>query len=126
MATLKTCFKCKVTKPIDSFYKHPAMLDGRLGKCIACARNDVNENRKKRAEYYRIYDRVRGFRAGPRHKIEARAATKVLEKKPCEVCGSEKVDAHHDDYLKPLDVRWLCRKHHMQVHRKFRDAQESA
>lgn len=41
-----------------------------------------------------------------------------LEKGPCEVCGAEKVDAHHEDYTKPLDVRWLCSKHHAEVHRK--------
>ncbi|CAB4128197.1 hypothetical protein UFOVP270_35 [uncultured Caudovirales phage] len=40
-----------------------------------------------------------------------------LVKKPCEVCGNEKVDAHHDDYAKPLSVRWLCRKHHNEHHR---------
>lgn len=36
---------------------------------------------------------------------------------PCEVCGSTgKVDAHHDDYEKPLDVRWFCRTHHSAIH----------
>lgn len=36
---------------------------------------------------------------------------------PCEVCGTEDdVQAHHDDYYKPLDVRWLCRKHHREHH----------
>jgi hypothetical protein len=39
-----------------------------------------------------------------------------LKKMPCEICGEEKVDAHHDDYMKPLDVRWLCRKHHVEYH----------
>jgi hypothetical protein len=26
------------------------------------------------------------------------------------------VQAHHDDYSKPLDVRWLCRSHHRYEH----------
>jgi hypothetical protein len=39
-----------------------------------------------------------------------------LERQPCEVCGHEPTDAHHEDYSKPLEVRWLCRKHHMEVH----------
>ncbi|HEC73154.1 MAG TPA: hypothetical protein ENI26_02140 [Methylophaga aminisulfidivorans] len=40
-----------------------------------------------------------------------------LEKQPCEVCGEKEVHAHHDDYAKPLDVRWLCNKHHNEWHR---------
>lgn len=39
-----------------------------------------------------------------------------LQKQPCEVCGSSRVDAHHDDYTKPLEVRWLCRSHHIRLH----------
>src|SRR5262252_1357455 len=35
---------------------------------------------------------------------------------PCEVCGAAKVHAHHDDYTKPLEVRWLCPEHHAQHH----------
>lgn len=42
-----------------------------------------------------------------------------LERKPCEVCGSViNVHAHHDDYAKPLDVKWLCPIHHKQEHRE--------
>ncbi|WP_336741350.1 hypothetical protein [Aureimonas altamirensis] len=43
-----------------------------------------------------------------------------LEKDLCEVCGNPKVDAHHDDYSKPLAIRWLCRKHHTQLHAQQR------
>ena len=43
---------------------------------------------------------------------------KRLFKQPCEVCGEIKVDAHHADYYKPLEVEWLCRKHHLEKHGK--------
>ena len=49
--------------------------------------------------------------------VESAIAKGALVRQPCEVCGAERVDAHHDDYSKPLDVRWLCRGHHLKHHR---------
>jgi hypothetical protein len=43
-----------------------------------------------------------------------------LKRLPCEVCGAPETDGHHDDYSKPLDVRWLCRRHHAEVHAEQR------
>jgi len=40
----------------------------------------------------------------------------VIRPQPCEVCGATRVDAHHDSYDRPGDVRWLCRRHHTQLH----------
>ena len=65
--------------------------------------------------------------AQKRHPKEHSARSKVhhavrvgnITPQPCEVCGSDKVQAHHDDYDKPLEVRWLCRKHHRALHKEL-------
>jgi hypothetical protein len=44
-----------------------------------------------------------------------------LTKQPCEKCNAaENVQAHHEDYSKPLEVTWLCRKHHNERHVEIR------
>ena len=43
-----------------------------------------------------------------------------LVKKPCENCGAVRVHAHHDDYSKPLDIRWLCVTCHNGFHHRIK------
>lgn len=134
---MKKCFKCGIEKPLDDFYKHPEMADGHVNKCKECNKNDVQRNYRARKSQYREYDRQRQQRPERRaakliyqkvrkqrfpHKDKARAMVGNairdgrLIRQPCEVCGSPKSQAHHDDYYKPLDVRWLCFVHHRAVH----------
>lgn len=130
----KVCFKCFEEKPLSEFYKHPRMADGRMGKCKECNKKDVRENRINKIEHYREYDRERGARQGPEYTRQYREAypnkykatnmvrsairDDKLFKEPCAVCGStENIHAHHDDYAKPLNVKWLCAAHHCQWHR---------
>lgn len=40
-----------------------------------------------------------------------------LVKAPCH-CGEIKVEGHHPNYSKPLEVIWLCRQHHAELHRR--------
>lgn len=50
----------------------------------------------------------------------------ILVKNPCEKCGAGDAEMHHEDYSKPLDVKWLCRKCHMERHFVTRGANLNA
>lgn len=55
-----------------------------------------------------------------RARVTKAIAAGQLTRLPCEVCGVANTQGHHDDYSKPLDVRWLCSTHHAEHHRKLR------
>ena len=47
----------------------------------------------------------------------------ILVREACSVCGTNvSVLGHHEDYSRPLDVRWLCPKHHGLSHREINAA----
>jgi hypothetical protein len=52
-------------------------------------------------------------------KVRNAIRTGKLFRSPCEKCGAD-AEAHHDDYSKPLTVRWLCAKHHNEHHVEMR------
>lgn len=135
---MKTCFKCSRELPLEEFYRHPQMGDGHLNKCKECTKADVTARRRANIDHYREYDRRR-FHEDPERRAaqylnssemkylypeKYRARYTVhnairdgrLERKPCEACGTARSEAHHEDYSRPLDVRWLCRVHHEAVH----------
>lgn len=51
-----------------------------------------------------------------RRKLRWAVLSGKVKRQPCEKCGSLPSFAHHIDYSKPLDVTWLCRKHHGEAH----------
>jgi hypothetical protein len=50
----------------------------------------------------------------------------ILIKQHCEICGNENSIAHHEVYSDFMNVRWLCRKHHIEIHNKFRKLNKNA
>jgi hypothetical protein len=111
-----------------------------LAKVMEYDRNRPNAN--ERAEAVKLKSKTltaqqrarlaEGKRAWAAANLEKRACHVIagnairdgrLIKRPCEVCGADEVDAHHDDYAKPLGVRWLCRKHHAEHHKRERAKQ---
>lgn len=146
----KKCFKCHKVKPLSEFYKHKMMGDGHLGKCKVCTRRDTAErvaiksatdldwvlaerkrcrlkSKKRKMTANEATQKTAKYRSKFPAKARAHSATwnalngAKITKQPCEVCGKKKVQAHHDDYSKPLEVRWLCAKHHAEHHVKMRD-----
>ena len=132
---MKRCFKCGEVKFLFEFYDHPMMADGHLGKCKECVKQYAKEHRKSNRAYYVQYDKarfqsperkakcieyqkVRRFRNPEKDKAHVMVNNWIragkLIRQPCEICGG-KSQAHHDDYSRPLEVRWLCFMHHREL-----------
>lgn len=42
----------------------------------------------------------------------------LIKPERCERCGDRVlIEGHHDDYAKPLEVRWVCQRCHQRIHR---------
>lgn len=136
---MKVCTRCAAETPRTDFYRREASHDGLQPICKECDKETrrlryyANHERELayRSEYQRSargYGRHvtanREWRRRNRHKRRAHSAvayavrTGKLVRSPCERCGEERTEAHHDDYSKPLDVRWLCKRCHDEHHRR--------
>jgi uncharacterized Zn finger protein (UPF0148 family) len=115
--TTKQCAICKAELDVSNFGKRGKYYTAYCYTCTREYRNKRNKRNvkavskkqrkwiKENPEKYRAHIAVFGaLRSGK------------LVRQPCEVCGNPKVETHHDDYTKPLEVRWLCRTHHLALH----------
>lgn len=74
-------------------------------------------NRERHAELARAYRHRNPEKLQAQNRLNYAVRSGVLERKPCEECGTaNRVHAHHHDYSKPLDVRWLCYVCHKKAH----------
>lgn len=72
------------------------------------------ERYKKSQMDYRLADPQKRI---ARNAVAAAIRSGALKSLPCEGCGSTtKIQAHHHDYSKPLDVTWLCSLCHGKAH----------
>ena len=120
----KDCTKADVRKNVEKnpekraeYERERYQRPERKAASAESARKFHKRNPGKAVEYQRT------ARARAPEKNKARAAVSramrsgKLVREPCESCGAAKSEGHHEDYTKPLDVRWLCRKCHCAHHR---------
>ncbi len=80
--------------------------------------NNREKVREQGREQAKIYRQRHPEKSKARDKVKKAVRSGRLVRQSCEVCGDLDTQAHHDDYSEPLEVRWLCKFHHVQEHKK--------
>ena len=66
------------------------------------------------------WDRLNPEKRSARNAVLTAKRNGCLIVGPCEICGDPRAHGHHDDYSRPLNVRWLCARHHRRHHERTR------
>jgi len=91
--------------------------------CRACNTARALKYRKTKVGAENIRKAVRKSTIKHKHKQDARIMLNravnsgLVVKEPCMVCSSRQAEAHHPDHSKPLEVVWVCRQHHADIHK---------
>jgi hypothetical protein len=101
----KACPKCS----------KPMFWTGRNWRCRPCHAALTRKSRKANAQNPEQRSKAMARAIAGAHKRRGK-----LQQQPCEKCGTHESQMHHDDYSKPLEVQWLCRKCHMDGHKSPR------
>lgn len=87
-----------------------------IGRVAHTRYNQSEKGLKRQRDYQKSYRNKPENRIKLRARDAARRALKRgdLVRQPCK-CGEKKVQMHHEDYTKPLEVIWLCVRCHHKV-----------
>jgi len=126
----KTCVKERVvqyrTDNIEIIKKYDRERS-KTDKSRRTRREYIQRLKIERPEEYKemVYMKTKKYRErnaekDSSHRKISYAVSSGKIKKPsnCEMCGKKaKLQGHHSDYSKPLEVMWLCSECHATVHR---------
>jgi len=129
----KLCKTCNTIKLFDNFHARKSSKDGKSNKCKVCkSEDDCKPHNKARRDRYDKSEKglaahnkaKRKWRDKNIIKNSALIAVKkavdsgdIIKSKFCESCETiGRVEGHHHDYAKPLEVEWLCSQCHRDWH----------
>jgi hypothetical protein len=111
-------------------FRTPEFREKNKVKCREYRRNNPEQaslhslrwaqnNREKRKAYQKKWRKSNLKQKAANSYLQQRIKKGLMERgSVCEDCNNQgKMEAHHNDYAKPLEVNWLCRRCHMKRHR---------
>jgi hypothetical protein len=120
----KSCVKQRVNKHREEniekareYDRKRAMFPHRVQARMKYIQTEQGKQSRKKSmeKYYVTYPMKHAA-----HVITGNAVRdkKIEKQTKCSECKStKKIEAHHDDYTKPLEVRWLCNACHRAWHK---------
>ncbi len=142
-SNIKVCTHCGIEKDESEFYKRKTNKDGLRYWCKECDKKQAAKwnkknpekyaanlkrwkinNREKHLEHgrknYRLNknDQIRYMKHRARMIVNHAIESGTMTRQQCKVFDCFDIgEAHYEDYRKPLNVEWLCKKHHVEKER---------
>lgn len=118
---MKTCSICKLDKPEEDFFKDKHTKSGIDHRCKPCAteRAKAYQSPEKKRQYAATHRKNNPNKVQARNKVHYHVKVgNMVRPDNCQTCGKQcRPHGHHCDYLKPLEVMWLCKSCHSEWHR---------
>ena len=120
---MKKCTGCNQIKNFNQFNLHRRCKD-----CISIynkkyikrlKRDTVKLKKNKEDRYQAVckWEKNNSEKVKAKQIIRAKIISGQIKRLPCIRCGVPNSHGHHEDYTKPLEVMWLCAKHHIERHK---------
>ena len=143
-ARKRRCTRCGEVRLVEEFSPDKKNRDGRNSVCRSCRRRRERAYWRRHPEHCRRIAREsqrRNYRPGNQAAHSPEEAAKVRSRNAakralasgrlrrpdrCQACGQPpsaalRIEMHHPDYARPLDVVFLCSLCHGRAHQRFAD-----